>query len=183
MKVTLFTVFAVLIALAICQTKPHISDNFAAVVTVSENARDTFEAHTWEDFDLKRTRVDVHREGGGPGITFYRFFDQQKEYRVDHDEQQCTQRTLNTTLQPAFGWTSNSTMSKYPCHSNIRVGHVGVEWDSANPDAHLCADSTGSTPYWVERPFENGRLYFLFHTFLPGKPSASVWTLPTFCNQ
>eukprot|EP01121_Diplochlamys_sp_Union-15-3_P021875 TRINITY_DN90_c0_g1_i5.p1 TRINITY_DN90_c0_g1~~TRINITY_DN90_c0_g1_i5.p1 ORF type:complete len:187 (-),score=41.20 TRINITY_DN90_c0_g1_i5:65-625(-) len=184
MRVILVTLAIVILA-AFSQTPPSLSDNFFADVEASFNGAGRLNAQTWEDYDIKRARIDGHPDDGRPAFREFLFWDQGKRYTVDDERRTCQTGTLNGTMVPAFSWVSSATQNKFPCHSHVRVGDIGTEWDGSgsSSDRHLCANSAGTTPYWLERTRENRTEYFVFNIFRPQTPQNTTWNLPPFCTS
>jgi len=141
----------------------------------------------YEDFTNHRARVDAERHASYGGIvTFYRFFDKEREYEYLKETDKCWATHFNNTQHPAFDWVANAHYGG-DCHGRHDQGNVkGDLWRETGSNRfkrELCvAQNSSQTPLWVEHHHGRNMRILEFLVFTSGAPSASVFDLPDACS-
>eukprot|EP01120_Amphizonella_sp_Union-15-10_P013573 TRINITY_DN630_c0_g2_i1.p1 TRINITY_DN630_c0_g2~~TRINITY_DN630_c0_g2_i1.p1 ORF type:complete len:262 (+),score=51.39 TRINITY_DN630_c0_g2_i1:94-879(+) len=172
--------FILAITFAVVLAGPTISNDFTALVDTFIDGKLTERVNIWEDYTGQKTRFDFRREQ--VSAEYIDLYATKKRYDITEDRRTCVVSSLNRTLEPLFSWAQTATKEGV-CHSGFNDGRIGTLWSSntTTADLLLCA-SADNHPYWVERKEAANREYYRFIVFIPGPPSQSAFTIPTYCQ-
>jgi len=180
LQIGMLVLLALFVVSIWAQSPPALSNDFSAEVSYDDHRLRYYRGNWMSDFTGKRDRFDSEIPGVGR-VDWWKFWNSTRggiEYAYDEGRQQCDHRALVEPLQGPFTFLNMSKMTG-PCGS----GNDLWSYKTHGLIVDVCVTSNGKTPQWVERrELPDFHVRIGFHTYHPGRPSASSFVLPKECK-